>query len=167
MAFRYDLEYRTLSPQIVDKEGKFIILHIEIQGSPYSIFNYYGPNDESSQLNVLQLLAEKLRNMKVEDNCQFILAGDWNLIFDKSLDSMGGSPSLKFKSLHKLQSIMIDYNLVDIWRTMNPNLRQFTWRRTNPFIMRRLDIFLKYQMSYSTMLNHVNNSLLFKMVIVQ
>ena len=55
---------------------------------------------------------------------------------------MGGSPSLKFKSLQKLQSTMIDYNLVDIWRTRNPNLRQFTWRRTNPVIMRRLD-FLK------------------------
>ena len=50
VAFRYDLEYKTLSPQIVDKEGRFIILHIEIQGSPYSILNYYGPNDESFQL---------------------------------------------------------------------------------------------------------------------
>ena len=141
VAFRYDLEYKALSPQIVDKEGRFIILHIEIQGSPYIILNYYGPNDESSQLNVLQLLAEKLKTVNVEDNCQFILAGDWNLIFDKSLDSMGGSPSLKFKSLQKLQSIMIDYDLVDIWRTRNPNLRQFTWRRTNPFIMKRLDFF--------------------------
>ena len=54
---------------------------------------------------------------------------------------MGGSPSLKFKSLQKLQSIMIDYNLVDIWRTRNPNLRQFTWRRTNPVIMRQLYFF--------------------------
>ena len=104
-------------------------------------FNYYGPNDESSQLNVLQLLAEKLKTVNVEDNCQFILAGDWNLIFDKSLDYMGGSPSLKFKCSQKLQSIMIDYDLVGIWRTRNPNLHQFTWRKTNPFIMRRLDFF--------------------------
>ena len=107
MAFRYDLEYKMLSPQIVDKEGRFIILHIEIQGIPYIILNYYGPN----------------------------------LIFNKSLDPMGGSPSLKFKSLQKLQSIIIDHNLVDIWRTRNPNLRQFTWRRTNPFIKGRLDFF--------------------------
>ena len=76
VAFRYDLEYKTLSPQIVDKAGRFIILHIEIQGSPYIILNYYGPNDESSQLNVLQLLAEKLKIVNVDDNCQFILARD-------------------------------------------------------------------------------------------
>ena len=88
VAFQYDQEYKTLSPQIVDKEERFIILHIKIQGSPYSILNYYDPNDESSQLNILRLLAEKLRTVKAEDNCQFILVGDWNLIFDKSLDSM-------------------------------------------------------------------------------
>ena len=45
-----------LSPEIVDEEGRLIILHIEIQGSPYIIFNYYGPNDESSQLNGLDFL---------------------------------------------------------------------------------------------------------------
>ena len=111
VAFRYDLEYKTLSLQIVDKEGTFIILQIEIEGSPYIILNYYGPNHESSKLNELQLLTEKLKTVNVEDNCQFILVGDWDLIFDKSLDSMGGSLSLKFKSLQKLQSIMIDYNL--------------------------------------------------------
>ena len=109
---------------------------IEIQGSPYIILNYCGSNEESSQLNKLQLLEENLKTVNIEDNYQFILAGDWNLIFDKSLDSMGGSPSLKFKSLQKLQSVIIDYNLVDIWRIKNPNLRQFTWRGTNPFIMR-------------------------------
>ena len=65
VAFRNDLEYKTLSPQIVDKEGRFIILHIETQGSPYIISNYYGPNDESSQSNVLQLLAEKLKTVNV------------------------------------------------------------------------------------------------------
>ena len=37
---------------------------------------------------------------------------------------------------------MIDYNLVDIWRARNPNLRQFTWRRSSPIKLRRLDFFL-------------------------
>ena len=35
IAFRYDLEYKLLSPKIMDDEGRFIILHIEIQGNPY------------------------------------------------------------------------------------------------------------------------------------
>ena len=102
------MKYKTLSPEIVDKEGRFNIVHIETRGSPCIILNYYVPNGESSQLNVLWLLAEKLKTVNVDDNCQFILAGDWNLIFGKSLDSVAGSPSLKFKSLQELQSIIIN-----------------------------------------------------------
>ena len=64
-----------------------------IQGSPY-ILNYYGPNDESSQFNALQLFAEKLQTVNVDDNCQFILAGDWNLIFYNSLMLWKASPTL-------------------------------------------------------------------------
>ena len=33
-AFRYGLEYETLSPEVVDDEGRFVILHTEIQESP-------------------------------------------------------------------------------------------------------------------------------------
>ena len=38
------------------------------------------------------------------------------MIFDKFLDAMGGTPSLKFNSLKQLQSLMVDYDLSDIWR---------------------------------------------------
>ena len=55
---------------------------------------------------------------------------------------MGGSQSLKYNSLKELRTIISDYNLIDIWRARNPNLRQFTWHRANPLMMRRLDFFL-------------------------
>ena len=37
------------------------------------------------------------------------------MIFDKFLDAMGGTLSLKFKSLKQIQSLMVDYDLSDIW----------------------------------------------------
>ena len=79
--------------------------------------------------------------MSINENTQFILTGDWNLIFDRSLDALGGSPTLKFNSLKEIQSLMIDYELLDIWRARNPTLRQFTWRQS-PAKLRRLDLFL-------------------------
>ena len=36
IAFRYDLEYKLPSPEISDENGRFITLHIEIQGTPTS-----------------------------------------------------------------------------------------------------------------------------------
>ena len=126
VAFRYNSEYKLLSPEISDKEGRYIILHIEIQGTPYILINYYGPNGETDQVKVLKQLAIHLRNISADQNITCIIGGDWNLIFDKSLDAMGGSRSLKYNSLKELQTIISDYNRIDIWRARNPNLCQFT-----------------------------------------
>ena len=88
-----------LSSEVVNDEGRFIILHKEIQGSPYVLINYYAPNIELNQVKKLQQIKRNLRNMSINENTQFILTGDWNMIFDKSLDALGGSPTLKFNSL--------------------------------------------------------------------
>ena len=86
IAFRYDIEYKLLSPEISDENGRFIILHIEIQGTPYILINYYGPNSESAQVKVLERIASHLYDMEIDDSVHFVLGGDWNLIFDTSLD---------------------------------------------------------------------------------
>ena len=126
IAFRYGLEYKLLSPEIVDDDGRYTILHTEIQGSSYTLLNYYGPNNESNPVKVLRQISSKLQSINVDENLQFILSGDWNMIFDKFLDAMGGTPSLQFNSLKQLQSLMVDYDLSDIWRARNPTFRQFT-----------------------------------------
>ena len=126
VAFVYGLEYRMLSPEVVDDEGRFIILHIEIQGSPCVLINYY---IELNQVKKLQQIKSNLQNMSINENTQFILTGDWNLIFDRSLDALGGSPTIEFNAFREIQPLMIDYELLDIWRARNPTLRQFTWRQ--------------------------------------
>ena len=37
---------------------------------------------------------------------------------------------------------MVNYDPVDIWRVLNPTLRQFTWRHRTPLQISRLDFFL-------------------------
>ena len=37
---------------------------------------------------------------------------------------------------------MSEFDLIDLWRVQNPILRQFTWRKSNPRKMRRLDYLL-------------------------
>ena len=74
------------------KEGRYIILHIEIQGTPSILINYYGPNGENDQVKVLKQLANHLRNINADQIITCILGGDWNLIFDKSLDHKNTIP---------------------------------------------------------------------------
>ena len=63
IAFRYGLEYKLLSPEIVDDDGRYIMLHIEIQGSPYILLNYNGPNNKLNQIKVLRLISVNYRQL--------------------------------------------------------------------------------------------------------
>ena len=73
VAFRYNLEHKLLSPEISDKEGRYIISHIEIQETPYILINYYGLNGETDQVTVLKQLAIHLRNFNADQNITCIL----------------------------------------------------------------------------------------------
>ena len=82
------------------------------------------------------------------------------MISDKFLDATRGIPSLKFNSLKQLQSLMVDYDLSDIWRVRNPTFRQLTWRQTDPVKLRRLDFFLiSNSLQFDVRLCKFNNSL--------
>ena len=64
------------------------------------------------------------------------------MYFDCHLDALGGSPYVKQDSSHTVKLIMSEFDLIDFWRVQNSILRQFTWRRSNPRKMRRLDYLL-------------------------
>ena len=51
----------------------------------------------------------------------------------------GGCPKLKLSSIGAVTSLPDTLDLVDIWNTRNPEVRQFTFRQPNPLIQRRLD----------------------------
>jgi len=60
---------------------------------------------------------------------------------DADLDHFGGQIETK-SAVKNVQDIMLEYNLIDIWRLRNPDKRQFTWRKRNPIIQRRIDFWL-------------------------
>ena len=70
------------------------------------VVNYYAPNAENEQVKVLIQIKTILDNLEISQDTSVILGRDYNLPFDKSLDTDGGNPSVKTKSLFKLQEIM-------------------------------------------------------------
>ena len=49
-AFRPNLEKKILSQPVCDDSGRYIIVYMEMQGSPFMLVNCYAPNTESSQV---------------------------------------------------------------------------------------------------------------------
>ena len=125
--------------QSQDNCGRLLILEISFHDKNFLLINLYNANAEVDQLNVLDMLSSKLDSLDVDPSCEIIFGGDLNLIFDSSLDSSGGNPILKKRSLAKLMKIMQKLDVNDIFRVRYPLLKRFTFHRKNPVIQRRLD----------------------------
>ena len=66
------------------------------------------------------------------------------LVFnDISLESLGGNPCLKMKSIAQLIQVIEKFDLCHIWRIRNTKIKRFTfWQQhISGFIQRRLDYF--------------------------
>ena len=120
-----------------------LILDASIDDTDYILVNIYNANTETEQIKVLNNFHPLLDSLDIHQNKQIILAGDFNLFLDTTLEAEGGSPCLKKKSVAKLIKIKEHFDLCDIWRLRNPDVKQFTFRQKHAsgFIQRRLDYF--------------------------
>ena len=48
----------------------------------------------------------------------------------------------RIQRMQYVEDMIIEYDLVDIWRIRNPTDTRFTWRQKSPLIQRRLDYWL-------------------------
>ena len=70
-----------------------------------------------------------------------IIGGDFNVILDADLDGTGGKPQVK-ESCKQIDNLCSSFDLIDIWRIRNPDVKRFTWRQKIPIVQRRLDFWL-------------------------
>ena len=121
-----------------NEQGRFIILKGVIQGYNNFVFvNIYSPNKAKDQCLFFEEIKKQLDKLELEDNCEVIIGGDFNVIFDAELDGTGGKPKVR-ESCKKIEDLFSSYDLTDIWRIRNPDTKRFTWRQKNPTIQRRL-----------------------------
>lgn len=131
-----------LQRKIADESGRCIVLNATVQGSNYILGNIYAPNKVREQCSFFENLQEKLDSLIIDDeNYKVIIGGDFNVVNDLELDCCGGTPKEK-ESTKILYSICSNYDLIDIWRTRNPDRKLFTWKQKKPLVQRRLDFWL-------------------------
>ena len=107
--------------ELHDKNGRILILDIQIQSGHYVIINYYDNNDQHGQLETLSGEESFLNKINFKPDTKIILGvGDFDVIFDTFLDADGGSPTLKTNSLNKISTLLSDHDLCDIFRVRCP-----------------------------------------------
>jgi len=134
---REDLNYKLIQ-HFTDKEGRWVILDMEINKSRYTMANYYGPNDDHPWH-----LCDMISKIDELGHNNLIIMGDFNIVLNIKLDKLGGRSTTHFKCRQKVLDWMEEKNLLDIWRIKNPNTRKYTWTSNHkPPIKCRLDFFL-------------------------
>ena len=91
--------------------------------------NIYAPNTTTKHSLFFQTLSELICDQGYKDSdYKIILGGDLNVTMNPNLDCSGGNPVLK-DSVKCVENIMMNYDLVDIWRIRNLNSEKFSWRQ--------------------------------------
>ena len=123
----------TVHKSIKDIHGRYLILDISIQNTRVILANCYGPNSDDPSF--FEEFMQQVQSLSVHN---IILAGDLNITLTP-LDIRGTNPTNpKAAKLFKTKTEYLE--LCDIWRTRNPNIFQFTWKKARPkCIMERLD----------------------------
>ena len=128
-----------IEKQIVDKNGRYIILDGTFADNHIVLVNIYAPNDVNQQVAFFKELENRLQEYSEET---IIIGGDFNCTLSE-LDKKGGNQnSRKLPVVREIDKLCNLYDLNDIWRQRNPNETQFTWRNKSFKIQCRLDYFL-------------------------
>ena len=120
-----------------DREGNKIILDITIMGKRITLINIYGPNRDTPAF------FESIKADINEFSNEFIIwTGDFNLTLNQVLDTKNYTNINNPRSREKVLDICAELNLIDIWRELNMEVRQYTWRTKNGNKHGRLDFYL-------------------------
>ena len=120
-----------------------MVIEVKIDDSIFVLINICNGNTESEQLHTLNELINILETFKDFQDKSVVLGGDFNVIFNPSLDSEGEKPVTKKRTIAKLIQITENLDFCDIWKIRNRKRKRFTFRQRHStgFIQRRLDYF--------------------------
>ena len=141
--------------QICDNKGRILILNATIDAKIFVLINLYKPNPKNEQFEVLNTLLTMMKTIDINENTNFLLAGDFNVFFNTYLESSGGNPFFKQNSVPNLIEIIETFNLCDIWRIRKPKTKRFTFRQQHcsGFTQRLLDYILISNSLHESILN--------------
>lgn len=132
--FKKGLSY-TVERMEIDSEGRYLVMEIRVHETRYLIANIYAPNSDEPQF--FHKVAQTIDSF---DNCNIIWGGDFNLVMEVYLDRYQSDYN-NIRSCQVLKTYLEQFELVDIWRVLNPEAVRYTWYRALRS-MSRIDFFL-------------------------
>lgn len=136
IAFHKTLPIELLD-QVTDPQGRYVFVKILLWGTKFTIANVYLPNTHQvpSALQYLKILAGFTEG-------KLILGGDFNTPLDPLLDSSTSRSSISFPKIRALKRTIYNMHLIDVWRILYPDSRNYTHFSNIHQSYSRIDYFL-------------------------
>ena len=122
------LKYKVTSHHS-DDMGRLLLLNLEIDKQEFTVVNVYAPNEVHDR-NVFFRNMQSFINSYASNKNRLIIAGDYNCVLSES-DIVTRKID---RSTDILKDIMVKLNVVDIWRSLNPSTKEFTYILTHHVI---------------------------------
>ena len=135
--FNNNIDYKLIKMS-KDTNGNLLVLHLSAFDKEFIVVNVYGPNADSPDFYTK--MEEMIAAMGPVDN--IIIGGDWNFVMNFDVDCFNYRHRNNINACEKVNDIMHNFDLLDIWREQHPETRRYTWRRSAPCQQSRLDFFL-------------------------
>ena len=99
------------------------IRNLELQKSEYilTLIVIYGPNKDDPMF--YENLKDKLKN---NENKLLTISGDWNLVLNHSMDTVGYVRENNIKAKKKVLELIEIFELIDPWRCSYPAARKYS-----------------------------------------
>ena len=129
---------KSIHNTILDPNGRYVIIDMEIDDVRFTLANVYGPNEDNPEF-----YCKLIEIIETLPNDNRIIGGDFNFVLDIELDKKGGRDTTNSRAQSCVRAWMESTDLIDIWRLQHPEDRKYTWHRKNPAnVFCRLDFFV-------------------------
>ena len=104
----------------------------------FAIFNIYAPSVKGERIGYIVSLTKEITKLNLQNDTNILFCGDMNMVMNNTLDNISGENHSQ-NEVCALNNFVNTFNLIDIWRFKNPEKRDYSWARYNPFVARRID----------------------------
>lgn len=106
-----------------DFQGRLVYVDFALHNETnYRLVNVYCPTCPGERVEYCNSILPHLVTVN-----HLIIAGDFNFVFDCSLDKIGGDPSSKNIGSKEFKLLLDKFKLVDVFRHLYPHRRDVTW----------------------------------------
>ena len=119
-----------------DSEGRFILINVQLNNTIFTFSSIYAPNCKTSRNSFFKKVSDNLKEYSLGIH---ILGGDFNDAL-KPIDRKSLCTGKFIQPVNGLKQLIKTNKLTDVWRNLNTNKQQFTWRRKDKSQASRLDM---------------------------